>query len=167
MSAMAAVCLRTITVGVGDLVVSADPAIELVTYALGSCLGVIVHDPVASVGGLLHVMLPSSSIAEGEADPRHERYVDTGVPMLFRSCYELGAQKSRMTVRVVGGSSSTAGDSFEIGKRNLLAVRKLLWKNGVLIEARETGGVGISRTVGLEIGTGRVWLRAGATCRVL
>ena len=165
--AIAAMHNRSITVGVGDLAVSANPADEIVTYALGSCLGLLVHDPVARVGGLLHVMLPSSSIIEHDASQRPERYVDTGVPMLFKACYQLGAQKSRMIIKVAGGSSSTSEDSFEIGKRNLLALRKLLWKNGVLIEAWDTGGVGVSRTVGLEIGTGRAWLRTGGTCHEL
>ena len=153
-----------------DLKVSGTPDETLITYALGSCLGIVVHDPVARVAGMLHVMLPSSSIDEVKAKSQPAMFVDTGVPMLFKEAYRLGAKKERMTVTVAGGSYSgrnEADDSFQIGKRNMLTLRKLLWKNGVLIHADDTGGVQQSRTMSVHVTTGLVQLRTNGTLTVL
>lgn len=149
-----------------DLRVSADPDDRLVTFALGSCLGVAVHDPVAGVAGLLHVMLPLSSLDEARARANPALFVDTGVPALFRACYRLGAVKSRMVVRVAGGAAAGApgeADQFQIGKRNLVTLRKLLWKNGVLVRAQDVGGHQLSRTMYLRVRDGSVALRSGGT----
>ena len=51
------------------------------------------------------------------------------------------------------------GGIFNIGKRNYLSTRKILWKAGVLIQAEAVGGT-LSRTVRLEVGTGRFLLRS-------
>ena len=75
-------------VGVGDMKVSSDPADVIVTHALGTCLGIVVHDPVARVGGMLHVMLPTSTINPDKARLNPYMFVDTGVPELFRQAYE-------------------------------------------------------------------------------
>ena len=132
---------------------------QLVTYALGSCLGIVAHDPVARVGGLLHVMLPDSALDVWKASAHPAMFVDTGVPRLFREAYRLGAVKERMVVKVAGGASAQGtGDMFEIGKRNMIALRKILWKNGVLIKASDVGGV-VSRTMSLDVATGDVMLR--------
>jgi chemotaxis protein CheD len=159
-----------VIVGMADLKVTANPEEMLITYALGSCLGVAVHDAQAGVAGLLHVMLPTSTIDEAKAKHQPAMFVDTGVPILFRECYKLGAKKERMTIKVAGGSFSGANeqdDTFQIGKRNLLTLRKLLWKNGVLIHAQETGGVQTSRTMSIEVSTGQVLLRTNGSVHPL
>ena len=135
----------------------------LITHALGSCLGITVHDPVACVGGLLHVMLPDSTIDVGKSADNPFMFVDTGVPALFRTCYAAGAQKARVVVKVAGGacvSGAEDQDFFQIGRRNFAALRKLLWRNGVLLKASDVGG-GQSRTMSLHVGTGEVLLRTG------
>lgn len=142
---------------------SADPDDELVTYALGSCLGVAVYDPTAGVGGLLHAMLPLSSADPEKAAGNAAAFVDTGVPALFRACYGLGARKERMVVRVAGGASIAqveADDLFQIGTRNMVVLRRLLWKNGVLLRGEDVGGRA-SRTVLLCVGTGVMRVRSG------
>ncbi len=144
------------------MVVSGNEDDLLVTYALGSCLGIVIHDPEAKVGGLLHAMLPSSSTDRGRAATNPARFVDVGVPALFKAAYRLGAAKERIVVKVVGGASianSGKQDSFQIGKRNMIALKKLLWKNGVLLRGSDTGG-SISRTVSLEIGSGITTVKA-------
>ena len=159
-----------LTVGMADLQVSADPAARLVTYALGSCLGVAVYDPMARVGGLLHVMLPLSEIDAERARANPALFVDTGVPALFRACYGLGAVKSRMIVKVAGGAAAGAAgapDQFQIGKRNLLTLRKLLWKNGVLVRAQDVGGHQLSRTMALALADGAVTLRTSGVTSTL
>lgn len=86
-------------------------------------------------------------------------FADTGIPYLFRSAYELGAVKKRLIVKVAGGSSLLDDNgTFNIGKRNYIILRKIFWKNGILIDAEDVGG-SISRTVRLEVGTGRVTVK--------
>ncbi len=151
-----------VIVGVADVKVSNDPTARLITYALGSCLGIAVHDPVAGVGGLLHVMLPTGTIDPAKMQAKPAMFVDSGIPLLFKECYRLGAKKERMVVKVAGGAhagASEEGDRFQIGKRNMIALRKLLWKNGVLVHAQETGGVQTSRTMWLDVGSGAVTLK--------
>jgi chemotaxis protein CheD len=162
--------MADLTVGMADLRVSADPADRLVTYALGSCLGIAVYDPVARVAGMLHVMLPQSSVDAEKARTNPALCVDTGVPELFRACYRLGAVKQRMQVKVAGGASASAPgapDQFQIGKRNLLTLRKLLWKNGVLVNAMDVGGHQLARTMALTVADGEVTLKVAGTTRSL
>ena len=157
-------------VGVADVKVSNDPALRLITYALGSCLGISVHDPVAGVGGLLHVMLPTGTIDPAKMQAKPAMFVDSGVPLLFKECYRLGARKERMIVRVAGGAHAGAsedGDRFQIGKRNMIALRKLLWKNGVLVQAHDTGGIQTSRTMWVEVASGDVTLKINGIERKL
>ena len=153
-------------VGVADMIVSGQPEDVIVTHALGSCLGITVYDPHAQVGGLLHVMLPLSTIDSQKATEAPCMFVDTGVPRLFLEAYRLGAQKGRLQVRVAGGAAIRKNDEgedhFQIGKRNMVMLRKLLWKNGVLIAAEDVGGSD-SRTMTLTLATGEVTIRANGT----
>lgn len=126
----------------------------LVTHALGSCLGLMIHDPVANVGGLLHAMLPLSRINPQKAETNPYMFVDTGVPALFNAVYELGAQKSRLIVKAAGcGNPLGRNEMFKIGERNYTVLKKLLWKNSVMLESNDVGGTE-SRTVHLDIKTG-------------
>lgn len=156
-------------IGVGDMKVSNNVADTLITYALGSCLGVVAYDPVAKVGGLLHVMLPISTIDPAKAAKNPCMFVDTGVPKLFHECYQAGAQKGRMVVKVAGGAATQGaweGDIFEIGKRNITMLRKLLWANGVLLKAQDVGGTE-PRTMSLDVATGEVVLHVTGAQKVL
>jgi chemotaxis protein CheD len=142
--------------------VSAEQEDRIVTHALGSCLGIAVYDPVAHVGGLLHVMLPLSTIDPEKAKSNPFVFVDTGVPRLFIECYKMGAQKQRVIVKVAGGASLRSeedDDYFQIGKRNFVMLRKLLWKNNVMIDAYEVGGAE-SRTMAIDIETGIVTIKS-------
>jgi len=146
-------------VGVADAAFSTAAGDIIVTHALGSCLGISIHDAVAGVGGLLHVMMPLSTVDAAKAEKKPWMFIDTGVPRLFRKAYELGAKKGRLTVKVAGGANvrSNGTDHFAIGKRNYIMLKKIFWKNGVLIDGEDVGGT-VARTMHLEIGTGRVWL---------
>ena len=146
-------------VGVADMKKSTTPGDLIVTYALGSCLGVAVHDPVAGVGGLLHVMMPQGRMNPEKAAANPFMFVDTGVPAFFRELYGAGCVKGRLVTKVAGGANvhNTGNDRFQIGKRNYVILKKLLWKNSVLIDAEDVGGTS-ARTMYLEIGTGRTWL---------
>ena len=157
------------SVGVGELRVSRDTNDTLIAFGLGSCLGVVVYDPVARVGGMLHAMLPLASLDPEKAKRNVAMFVDTGVPTLFRSCYEYGALKYRMTVKVVGGATiaiAEDNDLFQIGRKNILVLQKLLQQNGIKVHASDTGGR-VSRTVTLTISNGDVHIRSNATLKLL
>ena len=157
-------------VGMADLKVSAQAGDRIITYALGSCLGVVVYDAVAGVGGMLHVMMPESQIDTAKATANPYMFVDTGIPQLFKQCYALGAKKERMEVRVAGGAyqgEDESADRFQIGKRNFIALRKLLWKNGVMIKASDVGGVQRSRTLSLAMRTGEVVVKCNGVEQAL
>lgn len=147
------------TAGIGDVLASADPSHVIVTYALGSCVGVTVHDAVAGVGGLLHAMLPTSSLDPSRALSAPGTFVDTGFAMLLEECRRLGARKERLVVTAAGGAAlwDSPTDQFQIGKRNVLALRQLLWKAGMRLHAHDLGG-SHSRTVSLAVGSGGVRL---------
>ena len=152
-----------VVVGIADLKLSATPGERLVTYALGSCLGLAIHDPVARVAGLLHVMLPTGTIDAEKALRNPAMFVDTGVPLLFKESYRLGARKERLVVKVAGGAfagDDEGADQFQIGKRNVLMLRKLLWKNNVVLHAHDVGGSRTSRTVYLDVATGTFTIRS-------
>jgi len=151
--------MSALVVGVGDCRVTNDPETVLVTYALGSCIGVTVHDPVAGVGGLLHFMLPESGLDRAKAEHNPFMFADTGIPLLFHSAYGMGAEKHRMVVTASGGAQMMDEVGvFNIGKRNYLAMRKIFWKAGVMVKAENVGGLA-SRTVRLEVASGRVFMR--------
>lgn len=149
-----------VVVGVADCHLSNDPTDVLITYALGSCVGISIYDPVARVGGLLHFMLPEAPADAGKAGKSPYMFADTGIPMLFREAYQLGAQKPRLQVRVAGGAQiMDERGVFNIGQRNCLAMRKILWKAGVMVRAEDTGG-NSARTMRFELASGRVFLRS-------
>ena len=130
----------------------------IVTHALGSCLGLTVYDPVAKVGGLLHAMLPLSKINKEKAEKNPYMFVDTGVPELFRDVFKLGGQKSQLIVKAAGcGQPLGNNEIFKIGERNFTVLKKLLWKNNVMLKAQTVGGSD-SRTVYFDLATGQVMI---------
>ena len=127
----------------------------LITHALGSCLGLMIYDPLAEVGGLLHAMLPLSKINPEKASQNPYLFVDTGVPALFQQVYALGAEKKRLIVKAAGcGNPLGKNEMFKIGERNFTVLKKLLWKNNLLLRAQDVGGTA-SRTVHFEMDSGR------------
>jgi chemotaxis protein CheD len=146
-------------VGVADMKLSANPGDLVETHALGSCIGIAIHDPVAHVGGILHFMLPDGSVSPDRAVKNPWMFASTAIPLFFKAAYELGATKQRLIVKVAGGAQLLDDhEFFAIGKRNHTMMRKLFWQNGVLIASEHVGGT-ISRTMYLEIGSGHTWLR--------
>ncbi len=142
-------------VSVGDMKTGRQGDI-LVTHALGSCLGLMIHDPIARVGGLLHAMLPLSKINPAKADANPFMFVDTGVPILFTTLYSMGGEKKRLVVKAAGcGKPLGQNELFKIGERNYTILKKLLWKNNILLDAENVGGTS-SRTVHFDVDTGRI-----------
>jgi chemotaxis protein CheD len=155
--------MTQIVVGVADCHISDNREGVLATYALGSCIAIAIHDPVAGVGGLLHFMLPESSLDRCKAQDNPFIFADTGIPLLFRSTLERGADRKRLVVHLAGGAQMVNDPGvFNIGKRNYLAAKKLLWKGGIIIQGEAVGGT-VSRTVRLEVGSGRFWMTEGGS----
>lgn len=146
-------------VGVSDLKMSKNPEDQIITYALGSCIAVVVYDPVAVVGGMLHFQLPQHMRPEDGTFQDMCKYADTGVPYLFKTAYSMGAKKNRMVVSVLGGGRALSeSHKFDIGKRNYIYLRKLLWKNNVFV-ANERIENTSPMTVWLEMRDGHVFVR--------
>lgn len=155
-------------IGIGEMKQSARLDDTLVTFALGSCLGVTVYDPDIHLGIMVHLMLPTSKNHLDKADLQPCLYVDTGLIELFQSAYKAGADPKKLEVTVAGGASlrGAENDVFEIGKRNLAILRQLLIKNAVKIQAEDVGGH-MSRTMTLQISTGRVQITSLGKTREL
>jgi len=155
-------------VGVADMCVSTDVEDVIVTHALGSCLGIAVYDKSVPVAGLLHVMLPLSRIDAEKAQSAPFMFVDTAIPLLFQAMFDCGAEKRRLVVKVAGGAMrrETADGPLAIGKRNWIVLKRLLWKNGILIAAEDVGGT-LPRGMRIAVDTGAVTLTTNRTEKTL
>ncbi|MCZ6820076.1 MAG: chemotaxis protein CheD [Calditrichaeota bacterium] len=155
--------MKVIYVGVGEFSTSESPGEVVKTLALGSCVAVIVLDPKNRVVGLLHVALPDSSINKKRAEEKPGMFADTGIDMLLGEMKKYGYDgKSRLTVKLAGGARiMDLNDTFDIGKRNILAVRKYLWRYQLGAIAEDVGGT-ISRTVAVDVNTGKVKISSPA-----
>lgn len=149
------------------MALSAGQDDELVTYSLGSCLGLSVYDPVARLGGLVHCLLPLSSMDPDKARQNPATFVDTGVVALLQAMVGQGAELRRLVVKAVGCSNMINDQGlFRIGERNQNVLRKVLWKNSILLAAEDLGGT-VARTVRLQVKGGRTLVRANGSEREL
>ncbi len=152
--------MNNLIVDIADIKVSNDPDQVIVTYALGSCIAVMLYDPTVRVGGMIHYMLPLSSVSPDKAKVKPAMFADTGVPTLFETMYKMGAKKENMVVKVAGGGKLYDDKgTFDIGRRNYTVLRKMFWKNKVLIESEDVGGAK-SRTARLFVADGRVTIHS-------
>lgn len=148
-------------VGISEMKVSDRPEDVLITYSLGSCIGLVLYEPRLQIGGLIHCMLPLSKIDPARAIERPCMFTDTGVPQLLGALLDMGAEKRNLIAKVAGAASLLDNNgSFNIGERNQVVLRKILWKNQILIQAEETGGTK-ARTLSLHLETGVTLLRSG------
>jgi chemotaxis protein CheD len=159
---------RRFIVGIGELAVSNRPADVIVTHALGSCIAVCIFDAQASVAGMLHFLLPESSINPERARAQPAVFADTGIPLLFQTAYQYGLDKKRTVVKLVGGAemAPSTNASFNTGRRNALAAKNILWRNGVFVAAQEVGGTG-ARTLHLSVADGRLQIFNGLAFKEL
>lgn len=146
---------KQVIVDIADMKSSNDPVGLLSTYVLGSCLAVSVYDPVVKVGGILHFILPESTLNTAKALKNPYFFADTGIPLLFRSAYKLGAEKERIICRLAGASNVLdPSDIFKVGMQNHLAAMKVLVKNHVTVASEYVGGLA-GMTMKLHLNTGR------------
>jgi chemotaxis protein CheD len=147
-------------VGVSDAKVLKNSDDVIVTYSLGSCVGLSLYDPVVRVGGLIHCMLPLSKIDPAKAETNPSMFTDTGVVALLEAVFNLGAERKRLMAKVAGASSLLDDKGmFRIGERNYTVLRKVLWKNNILIAAEDVRGT-VSRTMSLNMATGKTFIKS-------
>jgi chemotaxis protein CheD len=147
---------QRIVVGVGDMVVSNETRVILSTFALGSCVGVAAFDGKHGVGGLLHIMLPSASIALERAKSQPFLFADTGMERFFSMLTTMGADLKSCQFALVGGASIMASDgAFLIGQKNIDAVLFQLGKFDCRPSAEFLGGY-TNRSMHLDLGSGKL-----------
>ena len=147
-----------ITVGIADMKMAKGSGV-LITYALGSCIGLCFEDPVLHLGALLHVMLPMNM----EAGRKNAfKYADTGIRETLRQMTGKGAQKSRITVKIAGGAKMfevNGGSLGNIGQRNIESVKLNLKKEGVRLLKEDVGGT-VARTLLFDVNSGLACIRS-------
>ncbi len=150
------------TVGVGEFAVSSDPEETIKTFALGSCVAIVFLYQPAKTVGMIHIALPDSSISPDMVGKRPGYFADTGIPVILKAMAlhvnRAGSLAQGMVVKLAGGANvMDANNTFNIGKRNILTVKRMLWSMGMGPVAEDVGG-SISRTVSVPVQTGKVRL---------
>lgn len=159
---------NSLSVGLGELVISQNPDDVLVAYGLGSCVGIGIFNPVTQTGGLLHAVLPERF--NGNSDTA-TKFVNTGIPIMLEKMNLNGTDHSKLLIYMAGGANmlinSQIGTTFDIGTRNVSTAIQTLEKMKLRLKNSEVGGNN-GRTVRLYISSGRMTVRViGGTERDL
>ena len=140
--------------GMADYKVGSAPA-TIISYGLGSCIGISIYDPQTKIGGLLHIMLPDSTQSRPSENPA--KFADTGIPLMLADILQLGASRSRLVAKLAGGAQmfafANATDIMRVGARNAAAAKKILQDLRIPVLAEDTGGT-YGRTVQIDLATG-------------
>ena len=147
-----------ITVGIADMKLAKGNGM-LITYALGSCIGLCFLDPMVHLGALLHIMLPLNMEA-GRTHPL--KYADTGIRETLRQMESQGARRSRITVKIAGGAKMfevSGGSLGNIGQRNIESVHTILNKEGIRLTDEHVGGT-VARTLLFDVASGKACIRS-------
>ena len=140
-------------IGIADMNMAKGEGM-LVTYALGSCIGICLHDPVLKLGALVHIMLPVNMEA-GRKTPM--KYADTGIRETLRLMESKGASRNRITAKIAGGAKMFEvknGNLGNIGQRNIESVHTILRQEGIRLTAENVGGT-VARTLLFDVASGQ------------
>jgi chemotaxis protein CheD len=147
-----------IKVGIADMKIARNEGI-LITYALGSCIGICFYDKPIKLGALLHIMLPLNM----EAGRQNVlKYADTGIKETLAAMERRGALRSRITAKIAGGAKmfDVGGNALgNIGQRNIDSVHLNLRKNGIMLLKEDVGST-MARTMLLDVATGQATVRS-------
>ena len=149
---------KKLTVGIADMKIAQGSGV-LITYALGSCIGLCFHDPRLRLGALLHIMLPLNMEA-GRKNPM--KYADTGIRETLKQMEAKGASRSRITVKIAGGAKMfevNGGNLGNIGQRNIESVHTILRKEGIRLLGEYVGG-SVARTMLFDVDSGQSCIRS-------
>ena len=151
-----------IVIGISDQKTSRSPD-TLVTYALGSCVGIMMFDPKSKTGGLAHIMLPTSSMVANSASIDRMKFADTAVEDMLNSVIKKGARKKDIRAKIAGGANmfkATGTNTFAtIGARNIEAVRQELKRLGIPLVGEDVGN-DYGRTVYFFLDSGKVEIQS-------
>lgn len=149
---------KQLTVGIADMKFARQEGV-LITYALGSCIGIALYDPMIKLGALIHIMLPEVC---GMGDGNIFKYADTGLAGTFRKMEIMGARKPRLVAKIAGGAKmfELKGNSSlgNIGARNIVSVKQILYSEGIRLAASDVGE-NYARTMTFDVATGKVRIR--------
>lgn len=145
---------NVISVGISEMAISNNLDEVLVTYSLGSCVGVSLFDPEIQIGGLIHCMLPTAIKDQDKGKNKPAMFVDTGITLLLQSMFDLGCKKENLICKVAGaGNPLDDSNMFRIGERNYAILKKILWRNNILIKGEVVGNK-TAKTMFLHIDSG-------------
>lgn len=150
-----------IILGLGQMRASREEELVLISLGLGSCVAICAYDPISKVGGMAHMVLPRSS--DGRSNEPNPKFVDCAIPMLLEEMKELGALKSRLIVKIVGGAEMMKAQSpngtLNIGPQNVQAVETLLEELSLPLRSADIGGTH-GRTARLYLDSGKLLVSA-------
>ena len=150
---------QRVVIGIGEAAIAGADA-TIVTHALGSCVAVCLWDPEARVGAMLHFLLPESRVNPDRAKKQPGTFADTGIPLLIQEAMQRGLNKKRCRAHLFGGAAVGAQGGLDVGKRNVLAARRLLWQHGIFIHAEALGGTD-PRTANFSVADGHYQVSCG------
>ncbi len=146
-------------VGISEMIITDKTTHTLITYSLGSCIAVSAYDPISKKGGLIHCMLPYSKLDIQKAEKIPCMFVDTGLSLFYERLLEIGVNKEKLCIRSAGGASLMKDDGkFRIGQHNFESFVKFIKSQGLLVDRYDVGG-SVSRTLSLEIATGKTMMK--------
>lgn len=150
--------MDTVIVAIADGKTIKSPG-ELVTYALGSCVGICLYDPLLGLAGMVHILLPCQKDAVNRSNSY--KFADAGIRSLIGDMESLGAKKERMTAKIAGGASmfKTLEGHMDIGDRNIKAARSALLQEKIPLLSEDTGK-DYGRTIYFSAETGRLTVKS-------
>lgn len=159
---------QMIKVGMADLNTCTIPD-SLTTLGLGSCVGIVLYDPVSKVAGLVHVMLPDSTKIKNNNNKA--KFADTGIDTLIDEMRKKGANRNSLIAKIAGGAQmfafSSNSDMLRVGERNIEATKQKLDELKIRILAEDTGQ-NYGRTIEFNTGTGELLIKSvGKEIKVL
>lgn len=153
--------MKIANVGIGELHISTPEDGLIKTYGLGSCVAVLMYNQEKKTAGLLHVALPESSINAEKGKTQPGYFVDTGLPLFLKQMQFAPGTRKNFWIKLAGGANIMDSECrFDIGRRNVLAIKKTLWKHQLGVIAEDVGG-SKSRTVSISVLTGEVIISSG------
>ncbi|KUO52517.1 MAG: chemotaxis protein CheD [Desulfitibacter sp. BRH_c19] len=150
--------IQEFRVGIADMKVTNSPH-NVITLGLGSCVGIVLFDKFARVGGMVHIMLPDSTQFKNADNPA--KFADTGIDMLLREVLMIGAKKSNIVAKIAGGAQMfkrNTSNLLNIGERNIKKTKEVLDSLDIALSAEDTGG-NKGRTMILQTDSGKVLVR--------
>ena len=147
-------------IGISEYKTATAPG-TMVTYGLGSCLGIVLYDIGMKSGGMAHTLLPQPR--PGLDVERKTKFVTTAIEMMLEELVDLGCLRDNLVAKLFGGATMFSGlqaaDKETIGQRNIRVAKETLVSLEIPLVAEDTGG-NFGRTLEFDLVTGQVLVRS-------